>query len=76
MAESRSDTRQPLLNEKRCMEQNDRFDRDMFQAYGIVLWEIVTLGGFPYPTVCDKDMLQYLLDGNRLEKPISCSDEM
>ncbi|KIH66039.1 protein tyrosine kinase [Ancylostoma duodenale] len=45
-------------------------------AYGIVLWEIVTLGGFPYPTVCDKDMLQYLLDGNRLEKPISCSDEM
>ncbi|RCN49471.1 protein tyrosine kinase [Ancylostoma caninum] len=45
-------------------------------AYGIVLWEIVTLGGFPYPTVCDKDMLQYLLDGNRLEKPISCSDEI
>lgn len=45
-------------------------------AYGIVLWEIVTLGGFPYPTVCDKDLLQYLLDGNRLEKPISCSDEI
>ncbi|KAE9417915.1 hypothetical protein Angca_003256 [Angiostrongylus cantonensis] len=45
-------------------------------AYGIVLWEIVTLGGFPYPTVCDKDILQYLLDGNRLEKPLSCSDEI
>uniref|UniRef100_A0A1I7XSX4 Protein kinase domain-containing protein n=1 Tax=Heterorhabditis bacteriophora TaxID=37862 RepID=A0A1I7XSX4_HETBA len=45
-------------------------------AYGIVLWEIVTLGGFPYPTICDKDLLQYLIGGNRLEKPLSCSDEI
>ncbi|PAV59038.1 hypothetical protein WR25_10749 [Diploscapter pachys] len=45
-------------------------------AYGIVLYEIVTLGGFPYPNICDKDLLQYLNDGNRLEKPDSCSDEM
>ncbi|EJW81033.1 hypothetical protein WUBG_08058, partial [Wuchereria bancrofti] len=45
-------------------------------AYGVVLWEICTLGGFPYPTVSDKDLLKYLLQGNRLEKPISSSNEV
>ncbi|KAM3722958.1 Proto-oncogene tyrosine-protein kinase receptor Ret [Dirofilaria immitis] len=45
-------------------------------AYGVVLWEICTLGGFPYPTVSDKDLLKYLLQGNRLEKPVSSSNEV
>lgn len=45
-------------------------------AYGVVLWEICTLGGFPYPTVSDKDILKYLQQGNRLEKPISCTNEI
>ncbi|VDK88149.1 unnamed protein product [Litomosoides sigmodontis] len=45
-------------------------------AYGVVLWEICTLGGFPYPTVSDKDLLKYLLQGNRLEKPVSSSNEI
>ncbi|CAJ0941505.1 unnamed protein product, partial [Mesorhabditis belari] len=45
-------------------------------AYGVVLWEICTLGGFPYATISDKDLLQYLVDGHRLEKPMSCSDEI
>ncbi|VDK61471.1 unnamed protein product [Anisakis simplex] len=45
-------------------------------AYGVVLWEICTLGGFPYPTVSDKDILKYLQQGNRLEKPTSCSNDI
>ncbi|XP_075237846.1 fibroblast growth factor receptor 1-like [Lycorma delicatula] len=45
-------------------------------AFGIVLWEIGTLGGFPYPTVVDYELLNYLLQGNRLEKPANCSDEL
>ncbi|VDO99282.1 unnamed protein product [Soboliphyme baturini] len=43
-------------------------------AYGVVLWEICTLGGFPYSHIDDKDMLRYLLAGYRLEKPPPCSD--
>lgn len=34
------------------------------------------LGGFPYPTVSDMDLLNYLLEGKRLEKPDNCSDEL
>ncbi|MFH4974475.1 hypothetical protein AB6A40_001184 [Gnathostoma spinigerum] len=45
-------------------------------AYGVVLWEICTLGGFPYPTISDKDLLNYLQEGSRLEKPASCSNEI
>ncbi|XP_068747375.1 uncharacterized protein [Montipora capricornis] len=45
-------------------------------AFGIVLWEICTLGGFPYPTINDKDLLDFLLDGNRMKKPDNCTDEI
>uniref|UniRef100_A0A5S6QAI1 Protein kinase domain-containing protein n=1 Tax=Trichuris muris TaxID=70415 RepID=A0A5S6QAI1_TRIMR len=43
-------------------------------AYGVVLWEICTLGGFPYSNVPDKEILLYLESGKRLEKPVCCSD--
>lgn len=33
-------------------------------------------GGFPYPTVNDRDLLKLLLDGKRMEKPSNCTDEM
>ncbi|XP_067002326.2 vascular endothelial growth factor receptor 1 isoform X2 [Anabrus simplex] len=45
-------------------------------AFGVVLWEIGTLGGFPYPTVEDTNLLRFLLDGRRLDKPDNCSDEL
>ncbi|XP_048580114.1 uncharacterized protein LOC116615717 isoform X2 [Nematostella vectensis] len=45
-------------------------------AFGIVLWEICTLGGFPYPTVNDRDLLRFLHEGKRMEKPSNCTDEI
>nr|CAD7408771.1 unnamed protein product [Timema poppensis] len=45
-------------------------------SFAIVLWEIGTLGGFPYPTVDDHDILSFLLEGSRLEKPDNCTDEL
>ena len=45
-------------------------------SYGVTLWEICTLGGHPYPTISNKQLLQFLLQGNRLEKPHNCSDDM
>ncbi|XP_029207243.2 uncharacterized protein LOC114970916 isoform X1 [Acropora millepora] len=45
-------------------------------AFGIVLWEICTLGGFPYPTINDRDLLEFLLDGNRMDKPENCTEEI
>ncbi|CAK9816010.1 Fibroblast growth factor receptor [Anthophora plagiata] len=39
-------------------------------SYGVVLWEISTLGGFPYPNVENDRLLSYIVHENgRLEQP-------
>ncbi|CAH2006196.1 unnamed protein product [Acanthoscelides obtectus] len=43
-------------------------------AYGVVLWEIGTLGAFPYEEIHNDNILAYLQAGNRLAKPITCTD--
>ncbi|XP_070557265.1 fibroblast growth factor receptor 4-like [Ptychodera flava] len=44
-------------------------------SYGIVLWEIVTLGSTPYAGMPAKKVIQKLKCGYRLPKPNHCSNE-
>ncbi|XP_050328761.1 mast/stem cell growth factor receptor Kit [Bactrocera neohumeralis] len=45
-------------------------------AYGVVLWEIGTLGASPYPTISNHELIPFLLSGKRLEKPEICTDQV
>ncbi|XP_035228151.1 fibroblast growth factor receptor 3-like [Stegodyphus dumicola] len=41
-------------------------------SFGILLFEIFTLGGTPYPTIPCEKLYQKLKDGHRLDKPDQC----
>ncbi|XP_047127613.1 mast/stem cell growth factor receptor-related protein Kit isoform X1 [Hydra vulgaris] len=45
-------------------------------AYGVVLFEIVTLGGTPYPGLSNCELLARLKTGYRMERPDNCSQIM
>ncbi|XP_033756439.1 tyrosine-protein kinase receptor TYRO3-like [Pecten maximus] len=45
-------------------------------SFGIVLWEIVTLGGSPYPGIPNEDLFRLLKDGYRMENPGNCSTDI
>ncbi|XP_031631227.1 tyrosine-protein kinase receptor torso-like isoform X2 [Contarinia nasturtii] len=45
-------------------------------SYGILLYEIVTLGRTPYPTVPNDYLIDYLKSGNRMSKPPNCSQQI
>ncbi|XP_065897353.1 uncharacterized protein [Dysidea avara] len=45
-------------------------------SYGVTLWEICTLGAFPYPLLTNRDVLEALLEGQRLERPPNCTENL
>ncbi|XP_078499070.1 proto-oncogene tyrosine-protein kinase receptor Ret [Lissotriton helveticus] len=45
-------------------------------SFGILLWEIVTLGGNPYPGIAPERLFNLLKTGYRMERPENCSEEM
>ncbi|KAH8413445.1 hypothetical protein KR009_011339, partial [Drosophila setifemur] len=45
-------------------------------AYGVVLWEIGTLGASPYSTISNSELIPFLMAGNRLERPEICTPQV
>ncbi|XP_022083533.1 angiopoietin-1 receptor-like [Acanthaster planci] len=45
-------------------------------SFGILLWEMATLGGTPYPSIRNEMLTEMLKKGYRLPKPDNCLDEM
>ncbi|KAL9986760.1 hypothetical protein ACROYT_G000951 [Oculina patagonica] len=45
-------------------------------SYGIVLWEMATMGGVPYPALTNSELCRQLKTGYRMERPDMCCDEV
>ncbi|KAL9986761.1 hypothetical protein ACROYT_G000954 [Oculina patagonica] len=44
-------------------------------SFGILLWEMATMGGVPYPTLTNSELCRLLKTGYRMERPDMCCDE-
>ncbi|ELW48811.1 Proto-oncogene tyrosine-protein kinase ROS [Tupaia chinensis] len=45
-------------------------------SFGILIWEILTLGHQPYPAHSNLDVLNHVQTGGRLEPPRNCPDDL
>jgi len=45
-------------------------------SYGVLMWEIATLGSTPYPGISGSEVMKKVKEGHRLEKPEHCDREI
>ncbi|ESP04075.1 hypothetical protein LOTGIDRAFT_156686 [Lottia gigantea] len=45
-------------------------------AFGVLMWEVITLGQQPYPARTNVEVLQFVRSGGKLDKPDKCPDEI
>ena len=45
-------------------------------SYGVVCWEVFSLGATPYPGVSNYDVPHYITSGKRLSRPPLCPQDM
>uniref|UniRef100_A0A9J8CEN5 Fibroblast growth factor receptor n=1 Tax=Cyprinus carpio carpio TaxID=630221 RepID=A0A9J8CEN5_CYPCA len=45
-------------------------------SFGVLMWEIFTLGGSPYPGIPVEELFKLLKEGHRMDRPANCTNEL
>ncbi|XP_060727894.1 fibroblast growth factor receptor 2 isoform X2 [Tachysurus vachellii] len=45
-------------------------------SFGVLMWEIFTLGGSPYPGIPVEELFKLLKEGHRMDKPTNCTNDL
>ncbi|XP_022914969.2 tyrosine-protein kinase receptor torso [Onthophagus taurus] len=59
-----------------CLTHQQYTTQSDVWSFGILLWEIINLGGNPYPGVQTEHLLKLLKSGYRMECPSNCGNEI
>ncbi|MEQ2164399.1 hypothetical protein GOODEAATRI_006386 [Goodea atripinnis] len=46
--------------------------RDIYRSFGVLLWEILSLGYMPYPCKTNQEVLEFVTSGGRMDPPKGC----
>ncbi|KAH0620623.1 hypothetical protein JD844_021276 [Phrynosoma platyrhinos] len=46
--------------------------RDIYRSFGVLLWEIFSLGYMPYPCKTNQEVLEFVTSGGRMDPPKNC----
>ncbi|XP_070537542.1 uncharacterized protein [Ptychodera flava] len=58
------------------MTRNEFSTKSDVWAYGVVIWEIITLGALPYPDLKNKEVAENVKSGYLMDKPPHCTQEI
>lgn len=59
-----------------CMTHQVYTTKSDVWSFGVLLWEIVTMGSTPYPGIPTQQLLGLLQEGYRMQKPPNCNQEL
>jgi hypothetical protein len=48
----------------------------VFRSFGVVLWEMATLGAMPYQGLSNEEVLKFVTEGGKMKRPENCPDRM
>lgn len=47
-----------------------------YRSFGVLLWEVMSLGYMPYTGCGNREVMQLVITGGRLEPPCNCPEQV